>query len=115
MGLTKMKQAMWQADPIHGEEFSDLTDTNQMVLFTASSDIALLKRLLLRHFQGSGWIGIEQVEQFVLTDTPFSEAIHLKRPTLKPMELEDYIEVRRPSGSRNRPEDYPAGTRIKFV
>ena len=100
---------------MHGEEFSDLTDTNQMVLFTASPDLAILKRLLQRHFQGSGWEGIQQVEHFVLKDTPFSEAIHLKRPTLKPMELEGGIEVRRPSGSRNRPGDYPAGTRIRFV
>lgn len=26
--------AMWRADPVHGEEFSELTDTSQMVLFT---------------------------------------------------------------------------------
>lgn len=115
MGLSKIKQAMWRADPLHGEEFSDLTDTNQIVLFTVSPDLTLLKRLLQRHFQGSGWIGIQQVEQFLLKDTPFSEAIHLKRLTLKPVELEDDIEVRRPFGSRNRPGDYPAGTRIKFV
>lgn len=100
---------------MHGEEFSDLTDTNQMVLFTASPDLAILKRLLQRNFQGSGWIEIEQVEDFVLTDTQFLEAIHLKRSTLRQMELEGGIEVRRPSGSRNRPGDYPAGTRIRFV
>jgi hypothetical protein len=64
---------------------------------------------------GPGWVGIEQVEHFVLKNTPFSEAIHLKRLTLKPMELEGDIKVRRPSGSPNRPGDYPAGTRIRFV
>lgn len=115
LGLSKMKQAMWRADPLHGEEFSDMTDTNQMVLFTTSPNLDLLNRLLQRHFQGSGWVEIQQVEHFVLMDTPFSEAIHLKRPMLKPMELEGAIEVRRPAGSRNRPGDYPAGTRVKFV
>jgi hypothetical protein len=87
----------------------------QMVLFTASPEPSLLKRLLQQHFRGSGWIESEQVEYFVLKDTSFSEAIHLKRPTLWPMELECGIEVQRPSGSRNRPGDYPAGTWIKFV
>ena len=100
---------------MHGEEFSDLTDTSQMVLFTASPELALLKQLLQLNFRGSGWIEIEQVEHFVLKDTPFSEAIHLKRLTLKPMELERLIQVRRPAWSRKRPGDYPAGTRIKFV
>ena len=116
-GLSKMKQAMWKADPERGQVFSDLTDTNQMVLLESTPDLARLRNLLRHRFQGHGWVGIDQVEEFVLKDTPYSEAIHLKRLTMAPMEREvpPLMEVVRPPGSRNRPGDYPSGTRIRFV
>lgn len=116
-GLSKMKQAMWRADPERGQIFSDLTDTNQMVLLQPMPDLIGLRNLLQQRFQRQGWIGIDQVEEFVLKDTPYSEAIHLRRLTLRPMEVEKppCLQVRRPEGARNRPGDYPPGTRLKFL
>ncbi len=116
-GLSKMKQAMWKADPERGQVFSDRTDTSQMVLLKPEPDLGFLRKLLVARFRRQGWVGIDQVQDFVLQDTPYSEGIHLKRLTLKPMELEvpPVIEVRRPLGARNRPGDYPTGTRIRFL
>lgn len=116
-GLSKMKEAMWRADPEQGQVFSDLTESAQMVLVQPSPDLGLLKSLLRQKFRGRGWVHIDEVTEFVLKETPYSESIHLKRRTLGPMEREkpSLVEVRRPLGSRNRPGDYPPGTRLKFL
>jgi hypothetical protein len=117
VGLSKMQQAMWRADPERGQVFSDRTDTSQMVLLQPEPELRLLRKLLIAHFRGHRWVRIDEVENFIPQDTPYSEVIHLKRLTLKPMELEEppTIEVRRPPGVPNRPGDYPAETRIKFL
>lgn len=118
VGLSKMKEAMWKADPRSGQVFSDRTDPHQGVLFEAGSE-AGLRHLLQQQFRGKGWTAIEEVERFVLEDdsSPYSEVIHLKRRTLKPMEeaAQPSIEVRRPAGARRRPGEYPEGTRINFL
>ena len=85
-GLSKMKETMWRADPIGGQVFSDRTDPNQMVLIQKISQYDSMSKLLRQRFKGQRLIEIEEVEQFVLEDTPYSERIHLKRLTLKPME-----------------------------
>jgi hypothetical protein len=53
------------------------------------------------------------VEQFVLVETPFSEAMHLKVKTLRPMEKQSLIEARGPHGRRKG--YFPPGTQIKFL
>lgn len=116
VGLSKMKQAMWKADPGEGRFFSDRTVTGQTTLFQSTPDISLLRQLLQNRFRGSGWVDIDVIKQFVLMDTPFSEASHLKRQTLQPMEAADpqLIEVQRPTGSPNRRGTYPLHTLIRF-
>ena len=115
-GLSKMKEAMWRADPLGGEAFSDLTDTRQMTLLEQAPDLVALQRLLQERFRGRGLIDIADVERFVLEETPYSETIHLRRRTLGEMEKAKpaAVEVRRPAGKRERPDEYPVGTRLKF-
>lgn len=116
-GLSKMKQALWRADPVEGEVFSDRTETDQLVLLHPAVNLDHLKGLLRQRFRGSGKVAIHDVERFVLEETPYSEAIHLRTRTLKSMELSKppLIQVQRPSSSRNRPGEYPPGTRITFL
>lgn len=117
LGLSKMKEAMWRADPEHGQVFSDLTDLRQMVLLEPTSNIEPLKNLLLENFRGRGCVGIKEVSDFVLFDTPYSEAIHLKTLTLKPMEQESppLINARGHEGRPRRAGTYPDGTLIEFL
>lgn len=112
-----MKQAMWKVDPVGGQVFSDLTDPRQMVLLDLAPDLAPLRKLLREHFHVCSWVDISDVERFVLEETPYSEAIHLKRRTLGEMEKQKppLIEVRRPPGKRARPGDYPPTTRLRFL
>jgi three-Cys-motif partner protein len=88
-GLSKMKEAMWRADPMQGQVFSDRTDPNQLVLLQPEPDLSALRKLLRERFRDEGWICIDKVENFVLLDTPYSEVIHLKRRTLEVMERKD--------------------------
>jgi three-Cys-motif partner protein len=117
VGLSKMKEAMWKADPLAGQKFLDRTDVSQQVLFGEEPDLYRLRRLLVERFAGEKWTPIEQVSQFVLFDTPYSERIHLKRRTLQPMESRKppAIEVRGPSGKLRRRGTYPPGTLIRFI
>jgi three-Cys-motif partner protein len=115
-GLSKMKEAMWRADPERGLSFSDRTDPAQMVLLATGGEAGLAE-VLARQFRGQGFVRIEEIERFVLVGTPYSEKMHLKRRTLAPMERESppRIEARRPEGSRARAGTYPAGTTVRFL
>jgi three-Cys-motif partner protein len=113
-GFSKMKESMWRADPVQGRVFSDLTDTRQEVLLKPEADLLALRRSLQDRFRGRGWISIDQVEQFVLTETPYSEAIHLKRRTLAPMEAERLVVASRMDGKKRRPGSFPPGTLLRF-
>ena len=113
-GLSQMKKAMWKADPEAGQIFSDRTDSNQMVLIQPAPNLNILRNMLQIRFGNRGWVSIRDVQDFVLFDTPYSEELHLKMATLKPMEIERLIEVRRPRQSPNRPGNYPPPTMIRF-
>jgi three-Cys-motif partner protein len=115
-GLSVMKQAMWKADPLSGQVFSDRTDAGQMVLLQPGDDMGL-RYLLQKKYRGKGFVTIEEIEDFVLEQTAYSEVMHLKKRTLAPMEKEapPLIIVQRPSGGQNRKGTYPDGTRVQFL
>lgn len=115
-GLAAMKRAMWKADPAGGKTFSDYIAFNpQLALIPAGGPSLPLGDLLISRFKGRGWTSIEDIEEFVLTETIYSESMHLKRKTLAPMERVRSITVRRPAGKRNIPGQYPPGTTILFA
>lgn len=112
-GFSKMKEAMWRADPVQGQAFSDMTDSRQGVLFEPAPDLAPLREMLRQRFRGRRDVSIEDVESFVLLETSYSEGIHLRRQTLAPMEREGLITGRHPWRERRRCT-YPEGTLITF-
>ncbi len=114
LGLSKMKEAMWRADPVGGQVFSDRSVSGQGVLFEPEADTTPLRRQLQGRFRDKGWVPIEEVSDFVLEETAYSELIHLKRATLAPMEKEDFLEAKRP-GERGRRGTFPSGTKIRFL
>jgi hypothetical protein len=114
-GLSRMKEAMWKADPGGGASLSDQT-AHQAVLFSHEPDFGALRRMLTAKFRASGWVPIEEIEQFVRRETAFAERLHLRRATLGAMERANppQINVQRPAGRRNRAGEYPPFTRIEF-
>jgi hypothetical protein len=113
-GLSRMKTAMWKADPEGGCSFSDRTDPTQPVLFR-NDPSAGLQRALEEEFRGMGFVPIEEIVRFVLEETPYLENSHLKQKTLGPMDKAAKIEVQRPPGKKKVAGQYPSGTRIKFL
>lgn len=110
-GLKEMKRAMWKVDPKGAFRFSDRTDPSQKVLFEPKPDYDLLKRLIIEKFRGET-VSIEQIEDFVVVETPFRET-HFKNQILRPME-----EVEPPQimvSGRKKKRTYPQGTIINFL
>jgi three-Cys-motif partner protein len=115
-GLSKMKQVMWKADPIGGQAFSDRTNPLQQTLIEPGPNLHALRQVLVGRFREREWVSINEIERFVLEDAAYSEAIHLKRMTLMPMETSEppMLAVSRPPGRENRRGTYPPGTTIRF-
>lgn len=114
LGLSKMKEAMWQVDPTGTYRFSDVTNRNQPMLFDAVPDFALLRSLIHSHFRGQT-VSIEDITDFVLEETPFL-VTHFKRRVLGVMEGESPPALRVVKGSANRKRGgYPPGTVVQFM
>lgn len=111
-GLSKMKEAMWGVDPEGRFEFSDTTNPDQALLFSATPDFAHLRRQLQSSLSGRT-LGVEQVEEFVLEHTPFT-ASHYKR-VLKELEAGSpaTLVVRSAKPGRKR-GTFPPGTVVEF-
>lgn len=69
-GLSKMKEAMWTVAPGGGYSFSDATDVGQSVLFGLEPDRDALRRLIEKRFSKQR-AKVQQVENYVVEDTPF--------------------------------------------
>ena len=111
-GCDKMKQAIWKADPFGKFRFrGGLLD--QLTLGTELADFSLLEKDLRDQFASKGWQKIEDVEDFVKSDATDFHSGHLKRNTLRPMEVNGLIEVK--PGTRNRARTYPNGTELRFL
>lgn len=110
-GLKKMKEAMWKVDETGTFQFSDATDPGQSVLFEAGPDATDLRRRLLAKFRGVE-VGIEELEEFVLVQTPYRET-HLRKTVLIPMEKAAPPELQVVSAPTNRKRThFPPGTRV---
>lgn len=112
LGLQKMKEAMWRADPLTGQRFQDSTNPNALVLFEENVDTSPLAEALRSHF-GSSPFTIEEALEFTLVDTPFLPT-HVKTRTLRPMEHRREVEVVDARPGR-RTGQYPEGTRLRFT
>jgi len=99
LGLKKIKEAMWRVDESGTYTFSDATDPNQSVLFSAEPDRELLKRLILDKFSGIETTPSE-IEHFVVHDTPFRET-HYKK-VLQSLEGAERIVPIDPPATRRR-------------
>ncbi len=99
LGLAKMKEAMWKVDPGGGYSFSDATNFDQAVLFQPEPDRRELRRLIVERFAGRR-ATVNQVELFVLEDTPF-HAQHYRK-VLAAMEGDAGLTPINPPPSRRR-------------
>lgn len=115
VGLRKMKESMWKADPTGEFRFSDATDQDQLVLFSGKPDFALLTTLVLSKFAGRETT-VGQIEEFVLADTAFPSAGY-KQEVLKRLEIDDppRLHIIDPPRGRRRGTYSDPSLRLKFA
>ncbi len=112
LGLEKMKEAMWKVAPGGDYQFSDFTESSGILsLFGDRPDYDDLKQRLMHKFRGQQAV-IEQVEQFVIVDTPFLRT-HIRRGVLKPMEQAGKLSIVRAKPNRKE-GTFPPGTVLQF-
>ena len=64
-GVSVMKRAMWTADPIGGQYFSDRT-AGQQTLLSPDPDRLRLRAMLQAPFRVRDWVSIQDVEHYTL-------------------------------------------------
>jgi hypothetical protein len=106
-----MKEAMWRLDESGTYTFSDATDPNQSVLFTAEPDRRFLTRLILDKFAGVETTPNE-IQRFVVRQTPFRET-HYKK-VLQAMEEAGKIVPVNPPAKRRRGTYADMNMRLRF-
>jgi hypothetical protein len=90
---------MWKVDPAGGFTFSDATNLDQAVLFQAEPDRHALRRLIAGRFAGRR-AAVNQVESFVVEDTPFHSGHY--RKVLAAMEKNGELTPINPASTRRR-------------
>jgi three-Cys-motif partner protein len=112
LGLLKMKERMWDVDPVRGRRFKDSTSAQAIVLFEPEPDLDPLRDALRARF-GESPFTIDDAERFALIETPYLPR-HLKKPIFKPLEAEGKLEVVK-AKERRRRGTFPSGTVLRFV
>jgi hypothetical protein len=106
-----MKEAMWRVDESGTYTFSDATDPNQSVLFSAEPDRQLLTRLIVDKFAGVESTPNE-IERFVVRHSPFRET-HYKK-VLQTLEEAGKIVPVNPPAKRRRGTYADMNIRLSF-
>lgn len=104
-GISKMKEAMWKADPTGGTQFSDRTDLDQVVMFGPAPDLTLLRAAIVEWLTGKRRT-IGAFEDFVLAKTAFRETHG--RAVLMALEKEGILKIIK--SPRKRVRSYPPST-----
>lgn len=118
VGLDKMKQVMWKADPTGEFRFSDWAAARggqQISLLGGKADPDDIERKLLERFGGQGWVDVnDEMREFLLTQTRYHSG-HYKQLVLARMQREGRLsddDVRRPADRASR--YWGKGTLVRF-
>jgi three-Cys-motif partner protein len=112
LGTDRMKQAIWKVAPFGDFAFHG-THSSQLTLGIAAPDFEPLKSRLIQEFKGKGWIGIEEIEEFVGSDQTDYYVAQLRKGALVALESAGKIEIK--EGTRKRKSSYPPGTELRFL
>lgn len=110
MGCDKMKQAIWENAPMGDYRFQ--SGSAGQIALADLADFGAFQNELRNEFAERGWVGIEDVLDFARSDRTGFHSRHVKKQTLRPMELNGDIEVL--AGSRMKARTYPDGTKLRF-
>ena len=109
-GSDVMKKAMWRVAPNGDYRFVG-GNQDQVPFGEGIVDFNELQKQLVDRFHGNGWIPMDEIEDFVMSDETLFHSGHLRKRALAPMEQARVIEVIRPKGGQGFPTE---GTKIRF-
>jgi len=110
-GCDRMKQAIWKVAPFGDFAFRG-THSDQLTLSLEFSDFTPLIEALQRKFKKQGWVDIQDVLNYVMSDETDFHSGHVKTKALRLMEERDLILIM--DGTRKRAKSYPPGTKLCF-
>ena len=108
-GCDLMKRSIWKVDPAGGLSFRGYS-AGQMTLFGKDTEPLAAE---LRERFADRWVPVEDIDTFVMSDqTPYHSGL-LRRDTLRRLETEGRLAVRRPKGVSGFAAK--RGVRVRFV
>lgn len=110
-GSDNMKKAMWKVAPFGDFRFKGGLD-EQLTFGGALVNYGRLGTSLRQRFGTKEWVDIGVIADFVKSDRTEFHSGQLKRDTLRPLEQQGRIEVRRRTTRRSG--SFPKGTKIRF-
>ncbi len=111
-GADRMKQAIWKVAPFGDFAFRG-THSAQLPLDLSNPDFEPLRRTLQAEFKERGWVGIEDVEEFVASDRTDYHSGHLRKGALVPMEEAGQVEA--DPTTRKKAKTFPEGALLRFL
>jgi len=109
-GCDVMKKAIWKIVPSGNYRFVG-TNSPQLTLTIDNPNFAPLKKALQDEFIGRGWVRIEDVLNFVMSDKTDYHSGQVKTNVLRKMEIDGELDGK----DRNRSNSYPDGSKIIFL
>ena len=113
LGHLKMKEAMWQVDPLGDFRFSDATNPGQTVLFN-EPNIGELASSVHARFAGRGPMAAADVRVFVENETAYLKK-HMT-PALQGLERGGSLHVQptKADGTKRKANSYPDNAVLEF-
>ena len=116
LGHYRMKDAMWKVDPDGEFSFSDSTNSNQLVLFSAEDTyIPQLLDNICQHFGSGRPVTTKAILKWVRDDTPYLESHMRKAMRLGEEQGRILVTERKLDGKPRRKGSFPEGVIVRFV
>lgn len=112
-GCDEMKKAIWKIIPEGNYKFKGRNAVTDQLSFELQPNFQPLQDLLVSTYRPKGWVQVDEIESFLKTDQTIYHSGHLKRYALKPMELNNLLEVK--ENTRKLRRTYPTGTVLRFI
>lgn len=108
----RMKQAIWKVAPFGDFAFRG-THSDQLTLSLEFSDFTPLINSLQQQFQHRGWVSIQTVLDYVMSDETDFHSSQVKTKALRVMEDDGKIKIK--EGTRKKKKSFPPGTLLQFL
>ena len=112
-GCDEMKKAIWKIIPGGNYKFKGRNAEAGQLSLELQPNFQPLQDLLASIYKPKGWVQVDEIENFLKTDETIYHSGHLKSYALKPMELNDLLEVK--ESTRRLKRTYPTGTVLRFI